>query len=79
MHGAHLIGYGADAANTRNNIGYFVHVAALEKGFKKSWRFKNTKLHILNLSILNRHVERTFALHAGHHVDLDGSGVIGIC
>src|SRR5215471_15826857 len=72
MDGAHLVGDGANAADTGCDIGSFAIHAAAQKSLEETRWLEDLKLHVRDLVAANLYIERPLAFDAGQVVYLDG-------
>src|SRR6266566_6703347 len=75
MHSAHLVGDGANAADTGRDIGSFSIHATAQKCFEEARRLDDLKLYVHDFVAANLYIERPFAFDAGQVVYLDGLSV----
>ncbi len=71
-HGAHLIGDGADAADTGDDIGYFFNGAVSQEGFEVARGFENIQFRFDHLVVFDLEVKAAFSFDAGEQVNFVG-------
>ncbi len=71
MHGAHLVGDRADAADARHEVRRLGEGAAAQERLEEARRLEDRELGRFHLAVAHDDLERAFAFDAGQIVDLD--------
>ncbi len=74
MHGAHLIGHGTDAADSRCDIRCLGAVATTQQRLEESRRLEDRQPHAGYRAVVDIEFERPFAFDAGQVVNANGPG-----
>ena len=74
MHRTHLVGHGADAADSGGDVRHFFQRPASQKSFKEPRRFIDRQLHFFDDVAVQPDVKSSFAFDPRQRFDFDCPG-----